>query len=54
MKELLIAFASATCLATVFVTLLGYRVRTPGQLPRPAAAPRSLPRRRQARRISAA
>ena len=34
MKELLIVFAGTSFLATVFVTVLGYRVRTPSRLPR--------------------
>ena len=52
MREILLAFATASFLATLFVSVLGYRARTPGRLPREAALPASGLRR--PRRITAA
>ena len=54
MKELLIAFAGASFLATVFVTLLGYRVRTPSRLPRESALLDAASHGRGPRRVTAA
>ena len=43
-KGLLLAFAAVSVLATILVTWLGYRVRTPGRLPRESAWPDAEPR----------